>query len=136
MIIDVRSMLLTSMGDELNAVPGDMSGQLPVLEWNGGIVEQWNAMVVCCFHSSEAASHLEHPLGLFCLPCLGKPRGLPMNSAINGDYILAQLMFQQKRAHFQELGFKAAPTPPGDPASSYTPLGGGANLHYHIMRPK
>ena len=36
-----------------------------------------------------------------------------MNSAINGDYMLAQLRFQQKRAHFQELGFKAAHSPGG-----------------------
>ena len=27
-------------------------------------------------------------------------------------------------------------TPLGDPASSYTPLGGGADPHYHIVRPK
>ena len=75
MIIDVRSMLLTSMGDELNAVPSDMSGQLPVLEWNGGIVEQWNAMVACCFHSSETAGLLEHPLGLFVSPVWENPEG-------------------------------------------------------------
>lgn len=79
MIIDVRSMLLTGTGDELNAVLSDMSGQLPVLEWNGGVAEQWNAMVVCCFHPAETAGHLEHPLGLFCLLCLGKLRGLQVN---------------------------------------------------------